>query len=985
MAPIQAQDINNNTISLDDSSVELFVGFEETQAESFSTYTNLNDKIYNADSGSTIDLTENYAYDDNHDSELKEGIQISKNLTIVGKSNSYIDGSGSARGFYIGSNCNVVLENITIKNCYSQRIDPNYNGNGGGIFLDENSTLTLRNCLLIGNKVANEWDYGGAIYAAKGAQIEISDSVLDCNNVGSGLYAVSGCNAILDNVNITNSNGQGNVYFGSDSNVTIINSFLAAYESGYMDALINFQGSNIEIRNSVLDCKSVARGLSSYSSCNAILDNVAINNCPNYNEGIYLGSGSNLTLRSCALSDLGSNCYSLISFSGLNIEIHDTTFDCRGAALNIYSANALLDNINVLSSNSDSSLIYFSGSNMTMLNSVVDGSGSARGLYVGSCSNVILEKTTIKNCYSRNKNNNGGGIFLCSGSNLTLQNCNLINNKVYNANGGAIGADSWTHLYIFNTTVSKSTGQRVSSQSWNSFKAGMGSAIYVNKGSVVELAGSTFKDNDGYLSTIVVVSHNDGDDKPTQSNLRIDHCTFENNKAQTNGVIYLDEYGACQILNSVFKNNSATKDGGIVILDSSKSALVKNCRFEKNSAKFGGGIEIYVYNENDYSNASIVGCTFYKNTVSGTGGAIYAKYGKVNVSGSTFDGNKANGGYGGAIFITNKTVLTIDGSTFKNNQANYGGAIYTKTTLNVIGSTFTSNKASKNGGAIYSNQGTKNIENCIFDSNTAPYGGAIYSSDSVLNINGSTFKSNVADYGGGFYTTDKLKLTNTKFIDNKGTKNGGAIYSKSESVVSSGCTYSGNTAKYVNDACGAFTTTLTPSTFYWGDKLTIQFKSLWGVAFPQKVKVDLSGASSFTTNWVKTSSKGYLSFVPTLKVGKHTLTCSFLTGTCNSKTIKVLQSPCKITVSKMSAKYKAKKYFKVTVKNSKTKRAVIGAKIKLTIFTGKKSKTYTVTTNKNGVAQFKTSSLSRGKHTVKITAGNSYIKFSKVSSSITIK
>ena len=57
-----------------------------------------------------------------------------------------------------------------------------------------------------------------------------------------------------------------------------------------------------------------------------------------------------------------------------------------------------------------------------------------------------------------------------------------------------------------------------------------------------------------------------------------------------------------------------------------------------------------------------------------------------------------------------------------------------------------------------------------------------------------------------------------------------------------------------------------------------------------------------------------------------------------------------------------------------------GIKLKLRIYTGKKYKTYTVKTNKKGVAKFNTKKLKRGKHKVKILSGNKNVVVSKKSS-----
>jgi hypothetical protein len=95
--------------------------------------------------------------------------------------------------------------------------------------------------------------------------------------------------------------------------------------------------------------------------------------------------------------------------------------------------------------------------------------------------------------------------------------------------------------------------------------------------------------------------------------------------------------------------------------------------------------------------------------------------------------------------------------------------------------------------------------------------------------------------------------------------------------------------------------------------------------------------------------------------------------------------PCKLTAKKLTTTYKSGKIFKIYLKNSKTNKKVKGIKIKLKVYTGKKYKTYTYTTDKNGQVKFKTSKLSAGNHKIIISSSNTNIKLSKVTTSIKVK
>ena len=98
----------------------------------------------------------------------------------------------------------------------------------------------------------------------------------------------------------------------------------------------------------------------------------------------------------------------------------------------------------------------------------------------------------------------------------------------------------------------------------------------------------------------------------------------------------------------------------------------------------------------------------------------------------------------------------------------------------------------------------------------------------------------------------------------------------------------------------------------------------------------------------------------------------------------IKKAPAKFSAPKFTAKKKANKYFKVKVINKKTKKIIPGVKVKVKVYTGKKSKTYTIKTNSKGIAKLSTKSLKVGKHKVVITSANKYVKASKKTSSIKI-
>jgi len=190
---------------------------------------------------------------------------------------------------------------------------------------------------------------------------------------------------------------------------------------------------------------------------------------------------------------------------------------------------------------------------------------------------------------------------------------------------------------------------------------------------------------------------------------------------------------------------------------------------------YGGAIRLADQEPQNWTTLDISGVTFTNNVCDAAGndvggGAIYAHKGYLNISGSTFTGNR--GGNGGAIGVL-QAIYTIQDSTFVGNATNastqqfagFGGALYadgsSNGTLTVRRSTFRQNTATLAGGAIEVNQylgaSALVVEDSTFDGNVVAnpanpartLAGAIYHQDGNLLISGSTFVANQADGQGG--------------------------------------------------------------------------------------------------------------------------------------------------------------------------------------------------------------------------------------------
>lgn len=126
-----------------------------------------------------------------------------------------------------------------------------------------------------------------------------------------------------------------------------------------------------------------------------------------------------------------------------------------------------------------------------------------------------------------------------------------------------------------------------------------------------------------------------------------------------------------------------TTDGGVVLTWGIVSTTVTDCRFTSNSA-MNGGVFAILYQNNPQPirrpQLLISGDNgFSNNRATINGGAIYARYAQVTVTGTHFENNTAQSG--GGIYWLSPFMLTVKNSAFRSNSAlttgpDGGNAIY---------------------------------------------------------------------------------------------------------------------------------------------------------------------------------------------------------------------------------------------------------------------------------------------------------------------
>ena len=337
---------------------------------------------------------------------------------------------------------------------------------------------------------------------------------------------------------------------------------------------------------------------------------------------------------------------------------------------------------------------------------------------------------------------------------------------------------------------------------------------------------------------------------------------------------------------------------------------------------------------------------------------------------------------GGAVW-GNSTSINC---TFKNNHANYGGALYSGSAINC---TFTSNYASSNGGAICNGHAI----NCIFTDNVADACGGAMNGISALNC---TFKNNTAMYGGAINLGSAIKCT---FKTNYASSWGGAGYELS----AVNCIFKNNFA----DEGGAIFDGLADSCIFKTNFDTVvdtdilkpnlnisNFTSIYNSY--DKVTFNLTAKSGFNINDSDIQVKVYKNdalilsdhflsneqWLPKLDAGSYfaVINATEFDVTTNI-TIKINKLATKITTSGLTTVYNGGKYLYVTLNDE------LSTPVKYAKITVKIKSTKTITTDKNGKAKLTTNALApKSSYTAKITfAGDTnHIKSTK-SVKITVK
>ena len=775
-----------NQISSEDSQVvgdspsgEVWVattGSDDNDGSQASPVASVSKAVDLAQSGSTIHIKEG---------TYNQGkISLNKTLSFVGEGNVILSSNGANVFACEKDGYNLEFTNLVFTGVSSTA------GTSCGLKVGGNGNLKVINCTFTDISAK----YGAMqLYTTGVADIinsTIKDVVSGTSNgcivyiSGSGTYNFN--NLSIINPKLADSVVAGsqyaflrNVFYldNKEATVTLTNSIITG-ASGPMKAVVESR-SKLTISNTVISNNVVGKTTTSYGKYLLYVeDSTALNmtNCIIENNTFADSSSALIYFYSACKANI---TYSSIVNNGFskNVDVKSGITPTVNLDYNWWGTNTYTgDNVNkwVVMSTPETTINAESGKAIDVsvnFNHYTDASGSIQDL-AQSISGINVDFSAVSGTLSKNNVASVDGI-------ATVTYTTTTNDKITAKSGSqsltidVVAKQAAADIWVATTGSDDNDGSQanpVATIAKAIELAGDGYTIHIADGNYVNdktlsisksltLEGSANTVIDGNASKIMEVtadatvvltnlSFTNGNDAlvgaiSNEGKLTISNSNFYSNKATGNSGTIITNKNKLNINNSKFYQNSAGK--GVVNNQNDALLVIDNSEFYNNDMTSFSNSYGIVYTTS--ANATISNTVFRNNAVK-YGGAIYATkssdatIGIVNIINSTFEGNSANTGQGGALFVSGGECI-IKESMFINNKANpgkfnggQGGAIYTSLNGNVsvTDSVFKNNQA-KLGAALYLNGGSNStISYSVLLDNVAEGDYAISNAESASGV-----------------------------------------------------------------------------------------------------------------------------------------------------------------------------------------------------------------------------------------------------------
>ena len=830
-----------------------------TVFEKQGTFKDLQQKIDNADAGSTINLAYDIAYDAEYDGDgLIEGIIVNKSIVIAGEEGIEICGSDLARIFKVSNGATLTLNDVTICDGAAEK--------GAGVYVDSGSALNADGVIFTNNVAVLR---GGAIYSE--GTVEIKDSTIQENYIskrdgagsenkgGAAIYNNGGVTT-LDNVQVIDNLKDyvnGNVLNGAivaNGTTSIKNSYFKNNKGRYGGALTQTDtDKTLTVENTTFEDNEAIFGAAIYDNEGSLV----VKDCKFYNNtGIGPGSAGTSSSQGGAILVMGEAAADISGSEFIN-----NTADLGGAV--------------AISSGATGT---FTIDNCDFIENTANNYGGAIYQYTDESSIVISDSDFTKNSAIA-----GGAIFTCVGGELAVEDSTFTENEAAANNfGGAIYTQSDASVTgsTFTDNVGAGYGNALFSQiagttlvwSQNTVTGNDGKAqVRTQSGVILESPLKVKILNNDTVNihmapyNITAVVTDDMDNVIINLAFRFKVGETEVTGISISGAtgIYQTEFTPTETGTFVVSTNLQDADEvqtGVLNIYRSLTDL-KNLI---DNAEEGAVIEL----DGDYSYID----EFDADLVDGI--AIDKS---VTINGNDY---VISGSDTARLFhVAEGKTLTLNDVTLTEAKADKGAAVYVDAgaALNANNVNFTDNTATYRGGAIYS-EGTVNVDTAVFDGNDITFrtknddngGAAIYNLNGVLNVNKANITNNLKNIVirngnagdllvGVVVSSGETTVTDSYFANNTGSWGGaisslGYLNSNPYTLTVTGTTFEGNNATFggaifvessnlVVDDC----TFIENSGVGVGSSGTSNTQGGAIVVFPNGAKATITG-SNFTSN-----------------------------------------------------------------------------------------------------------------------------------------
>ena len=469
---------------------------------------------------------------------------------------------------------------------------------GGGINVNNSSTLTVKNCVIEGNTAL-------AVSAQN-------------SGVGGGILAENS-KLNVENTIFANNEATGNSYEFVDGSGTRKN----ASENG--GGAISVNGCETDIKSSYFNNNKATGSSADGGAIAACYGSLNISDSE-FTSNTAVDSGGALNARGVSGLTISDS-----TFGGADSKGEAAGNNCgqQGGAINIGTCQgydvkkATLSNVNVLNNTANNlgGGIYVSGAdNVEIIGSIISGNkvltgeGQGGGICDYGAKSLTLSDTKIIN----NQSLYGGGIFRYAV--FDNQNLNLVENTMVEGNVANYGGG----LYICSLNNKNGTLDVVKSTINGNTAKGYGGGIYSTNSTVTIENGSEINNNSAQNGAGIY----SGNDKA----LTLKGSTVEANRANGNlgggGIFVYNGYSteanktSVKIQNTdIQKNVSAALGGGLTLGGYVDADIDADSSIMNNVAALGGGIGMG-WNNSKLHVAS--GAKLYNNTASTAGDDLYA-------------------------------------------------------------------------------------------------------------------------------------------------------------------------------------------------------------------------------------------------------------------------------------------------------------------------------------------------------------------------